>query len=89
MTQRVDELLDLVVGAVAQAFHVAPGEVPADADLFDRAGFTVRSRVLDSLELVEMVSAVEEAVGRDLEALLQSGGSMTLRDVARFVAEEG
>ena len=89
MSGDADAVLELVVGAVARAFQVKPGEVGVDADLFDSHGFTVRHRVLDSLELVEVVSAVEEAVGVDLEVLLQAGGSLTLRQVAEFVAGEG
>lgn len=61
---------------------VTPGDVAPDVDLFGEEPFVVGRR-LDSLDLIEVLAAVEGVLGRSLEPLLaEPTGPVTLRDLS-------
>jgi acyl carrier protein len=71
-------LRTIVVGAIADAAEVEPGEIPDHRSIFDLG--------LDSLHFVAIVIDIEDRLGEDippelLDRFLNVGDAVTVRDV--------
>lgn len=84
--------VELVLAAIkGELVALLGGEVAADAvrtdvDVFEGREPLVADRWLDSLDLVQVIAALEARFGVDLAALLTSDEPATLRTIAERIA---
>ncbi len=81
-----NSLLDSITQALGSAFRVPPDSIDIDGDLLDVNGYIMNGRVLDSLELVEMITVVEEALGFTIDNILESNEKLSLRSLCEQIA---
>ncbi len=81
-----NSLLDSIIHALATAFRVPPDSIDIDGDLLDVNGYNMNGRVLDSLELVEMITVVEEALGFTIDNILETNEKLSLRSLCEQIA---
>lgn len=79
------EILHAVVELFGSTFVAE--EVRVDADVFDGADELVTGRPLDSMDLVQTMAVIEDLFDVSLAPLLTGDEPLTLRAIARHVAE--
>ncbi|HUY86671.1 MAG TPA: hypothetical protein VMU77_06120 [Acidimicrobiales bacterium] len=79
-----NQLLEDLARAIARAFRVDPASIDTECDMFDKNGYSIAGRTLDSLELVEMITVVEGVLGREVEGIIESREKLSLRDLSVF-----
>ena len=77
--------VDHLVGEIAKAFKSDRALIDVRADLFNPDGFAIGTRVLDSLELVELITVLEETLGIELQELLETREELSIQDIAIFL----
>jgi acyl carrier protein len=77
----IDEMVAVLGGAIPA------DDVSLDADVFDPTVELVAGRVLDSIDVVEIVAALEERFGVSLDDIGESVDTVTLRVIADHLSD--
>ncbi len=80
-----DGNLSRVTKALSVFFKVPESVIDLDSNLLNPEGFQLGDRLLDSLEIVELIAVIEDTLECSLDAFIEKQDRMSLRELCSRV----